>query len=130
MDTVRRLSPHPDTLYEWALAVERAGRTDEAAKMFARFEADAVGETEGPDHANPQLVDLYLKTDRLDEALALADRIGANAQESIAAFRELARAVEREPHHAARALERRLFAERWQDDPFWRQVAAWRDRRA
>ena len=77
------------------------------------------------------LIDFLVPSDRvLDEALALADRIAANAREPIAAFLQLARATDQEPHHSARALERRLFADRWQDEVFWERVASWRDRRA
>ena len=75
------------------------------------------------------LVDFLVPQDQvLDEALALAERIANNAPEAIAAFLELARAVEESPG-TAREIESRLFAELWQGETFWQRVASWRDRR-
>lgn len=76
------------------------------------------------------LVDFVVPRDQvLATTLDLAERIASNVAGSITAILELARAIDAGPLTTARAVERRLFAERWQDAPFWQNVAAWRDRR-
>jgi tetratricopeptide (TPR) repeat protein len=64
-------APHPENLYELAVALERAGRTDAARERFAAFETAAVAESEKADNCNRELV-LYYVDHARDPAKALA----------------------------------------------------------
>ncbi len=65
----------------------------------------------------------------MDEALALARRISANASESIGAFLELVRCFEAEGPEAAEQREAELFEQGWVGEHFRQKVAEWtRDR--
>jgi tetratricopeptide (TPR) repeat protein len=52
-------APHPENLYELAQALEHAGKRDEAAECYARFEQLARAEMEGNDNANRELILYY-----------------------------------------------------------------------
>jgi tetratricopeptide (TPR) repeat protein len=68
-------APHPENLYELASAVAAAGGREEADSLFAKFEADALREAEGPDNANRELVFYYTDhASRPDTALAVAEK--------------------------------------------------------
>lgn len=76
------------------------------------------------------LVDfLAAREEVLPQALDLAHRIARLHPESIAGFLELARSVAEDGPAAARDTERRLFAELWRGEAFWREVDAWRRRK-
>jgi tetratricopeptide (TPR) repeat protein len=66
-------APHPENLFDLAVALERAGRTAEARAAFARFEATARQEADKADNANHELV-LYLAdhANRPEEAFRIA----------------------------------------------------------
>jgi tetratricopeptide (TPR) repeat protein len=49
-------APHPENLFELAVALERSGRRDEAQKSFAEFESLALAESGGNDNANRELI--------------------------------------------------------------------------
>lgn len=53
-------SPQPAIEFELALALESAGRADESAETFARFEAGARARIDAADNANRELVLYYL----------------------------------------------------------------------
>ncbi len=68
-------APHPENLYDLALALGRAGRRGEADARFAEFEREALRETHGADNANRELVFYYADHARRPaEALAVARR--------------------------------------------------------
>ncbi len=52
-------APHPENLYAAAVALERAGRIDEARTAFADFEARAIRESSKWDNANRELIFYY-----------------------------------------------------------------------
>ncbi|HXG34940.1 MAG TPA: tetratricopeptide repeat protein [Bryobacteraceae bacterium] len=69
-----RAAPHPENLYELAMALERAGELLEAQEAFVRFEQEARRESVTADNANRELVFYY--ADRAGDpplALRLAD---------------------------------------------------------
>ncbi|MCC6557684.1 MAG: tetratricopeptide repeat protein, partial [Polyangiaceae bacterium] len=55
-----RDAPHAENLYALAEALERAGRTAEARKAYADFEAKALAESTAADNANHELVAYYV----------------------------------------------------------------------
>jgi tetratricopeptide (TPR) repeat protein len=62
IDLLRRryqLAPHPENLFDVAVALTRAGRREEAASAFVDFEPDARIEMDGPDNANRELIFYY-----------------------------------------------------------------------
>jgi tetratricopeptide (TPR) repeat protein len=66
---------HPENLFELAEALKHAGRKREAAAAFARFEKEAVRESEGTDNANRELIFYYVDHARRPaEALRLAEQ--------------------------------------------------------
>ncbi len=52
-------APHAENLYALAEALERAGRTSEAASAFAEFERKALRESRLADNANHELIAYY-----------------------------------------------------------------------
>ena len=67
-------APHPENLYELAASLKRAGRKSEAAAAFARFEKEALRESEGTDNANRELIFYYVDHARRPaQALRLAE---------------------------------------------------------
>ena len=52
-------APHAENLYDLAAALELAGRTNEAQKMFAEFEQKSLAETTMADNSNHELVFYY-----------------------------------------------------------------------
>ncbi len=52
-------SPRPESLYALAEALERAGRSDEAKRVYAEFERQAHDESGHADNANRELVFYY-----------------------------------------------------------------------
>jgi len=74
-----RAAPHPENLSDLAEALARAGKSEEAAPLFAEFERKALAESEGWDNANRELVFYY------------ADRAGKPAEALAVARREVAR---------------------------------------
>ena len=52
-------APHPENLYDVAVALERTGKTDEASAAFAKFETLGRQEMKGPDNCNRELVFYY-----------------------------------------------------------------------
>jgi tetratricopeptide (TPR) repeat protein len=68
-------APHPENLYDLAVALERAGSPDAARAAFAEFETKALVEAHGPDNANRELVFYYADhAKKAAEALAVARR--------------------------------------------------------
>jgi tetratricopeptide (TPR) repeat protein len=66
-------APHPENLYDLAVALERAGRDDEARDAFADFEKAARAEMDSWDNANRQLVFYYADhAGKAEEALRVA----------------------------------------------------------
>ena len=54
-----RAAPHPENLVDLAVALEKAGRRDEAKTAYAEFEQKARAEMEKPDNSNRELVFYY-----------------------------------------------------------------------
>lgn len=52
-------APHPENLFDLAVALERAGRNDEAREAFSDFERKARAEMESWDNANRELTFYY-----------------------------------------------------------------------
>jgi tetratricopeptide (TPR) repeat protein len=70
-----RAAPHPENLYDLAVALERAGRGAEARSAFAEFEASARAEMDRADNSNLELAFYYADhAGRPAQALALARR--------------------------------------------------------
>jgi tetratricopeptide (TPR) repeat protein len=70
-----RTAPHPENLFDLAVALDRVGRKTEAAKAFREFESAARAESENADNANRELIFYY--TDHAKQpaaALAVAQR--------------------------------------------------------
>ncbi|MDX1928753.1 MAG: tetratricopeptide repeat protein [Pirellulaceae bacterium] len=53
-------APNPENLFVVGEALNRAGRFDEAKRVFADFETQAVAESQGTDNANRELVFYYV----------------------------------------------------------------------
>ena len=77
------LAPHPENLFDLALALQRAGRTGEAAPLLVEFERSARAEMEHADNANGELIRFYLEPEWSalrapergpEEALRIAER--------------------------------------------------------
>jgi tetratricopeptide (TPR) repeat protein len=69
------LAPHPENLYDLALARARAGRTAESQRAFADFEIQARAESDGEDNANRELIFYYVDhAGRAADALRIAER--------------------------------------------------------
>ena len=67
------LAPHPESYFDLARALRRAGRAGEARTAFARFEEKARGEIDAADNANHELVVYYVDDARQPvEALRIA----------------------------------------------------------
>ncbi len=68
------VAPHPENLFSLAEALKRAGETEEAARLFARFEEEALKEMSSADNANRELVFYYADhAARPEEALWVAE---------------------------------------------------------
>jgi tetratricopeptide (TPR) repeat protein len=63
-------APHPENLYDLAVALDRAGKTAEASAAFAEFAGKARAEMDGWDNANRELAFYYVDKAR-DPAEAL-----------------------------------------------------------
>lgn len=70
------LAPHPENLFDVAVALERGGEGVEARALFERFEAEALEESKGLDNANRELIAYYLEhaEGRASDGLRLAER--------------------------------------------------------
>ncbi len=67
------VAPHPENLYDFAEAVERAGRPAEARAAYAEFEKRARQEAENWDNANRELIFYYAEhAGKPEEALRIA----------------------------------------------------------
>ncbi len=68
-------APHAENLYELAVALQLAGRTDEANKAFAEFEQKSLKETNIGDNSNHELIMYYADyANAPDKALSVAER--------------------------------------------------------
>jgi tetratricopeptide (TPR) repeat protein len=68
-----RAAPHPENLFDLAVALERAGMSEEARGAFLDFEKNARGEMGSWDNANSQLTFYYADhAEKADEALRVA----------------------------------------------------------
>ena len=68
-------APHPENLFDVAVALERAGRKGAAGVAFQRFETLGRAEMEGADNCNRELVRYYADyASRPEEALRIAQR--------------------------------------------------------
>jgi len=67
------IAPHPENLYELAVALERSGGSDEAAPLFESFVANALAESKGWDNANRELIAYLVDVDPA-QALSIARR--------------------------------------------------------
>jgi tetratricopeptide (TPR) repeat protein len=54
-----RAAPHPENLFEYAAAVQKAGKTKQAQGLFRQFEKEALAESAGWDNANRELIAYY-----------------------------------------------------------------------
>ena len=67
------VAPHPENLYEFAEAAERAGQPAEARTAYAEFEKRATKEAASWDNANRELIFYYAKhAGKPEEALRIA----------------------------------------------------------
>ena len=67
------LAPHPENLFDVAMALRAVGRDEEASAAFRRFEEAALLESGAEDNANRSLVRYYIEVaDRPQDALRLA----------------------------------------------------------
>lgn len=68
-------APHAENLYELAVALQLAGRTDDANKAFAEFEQKSLKETNIGDNSNHELIMYYADyANEPDKALSVAER--------------------------------------------------------
>ena len=68
-------APHPENLFDVAVALEKAGRTDSAKAEFKKFEKLGRAEMEGADNCNRELILYYTDhASRPEEALRIARR--------------------------------------------------------
>jgi tetratricopeptide (TPR) repeat protein len=68
-------APHPECLFDLAVALREAGREAEALAAFARFESEALAEAGASDNANRELVRYYAdQAGRPADALRIAER--------------------------------------------------------
>jgi tetratricopeptide (TPR) repeat protein len=68
-------APHAENLYDLAVALQLAGRSDEASKAFAEFEHKSLLETDRADNSNHELIFYYTDyANRPDKALDVAQR--------------------------------------------------------
>ena len=66
-------APHPENLFVVGEALVRSGKTDEAKKVFAEFEENAIAESEGFDNANRELTFYFANyAGKPEEALRIA----------------------------------------------------------
>ena len=66
-------APHPENLYELALALKAVGKNDEAKKAFADFEKAALDESKDVDNANRELAIYYVDiAEKPEEAVRIA----------------------------------------------------------
>lgn len=76
------MAPHPENRFELGVALERAGRADDARREFALFEKAALAESEKWDSANVELIRYYAEhANRPGDAVALAKRESARRQD-------------------------------------------------
>ncbi|MEZ6017166.1 MAG: tetratricopeptide repeat protein [Planctomycetota bacterium] len=79
------VAPHPENLYDLAVAVEAAGDADRATSMYTAFEAAALEESENQDNANLQLAEYWLDhtqdAEKWARALAQLEARGAVRQD-------------------------------------------------
>ena len=68
-------APHAENLYELAVALQLAGRNDDAQKAFAEFEQKSLKETNIGDNSNHELIMYYADyANSPEKALAVAKR--------------------------------------------------------
>jgi tetratricopeptide (TPR) repeat protein len=68
-------APHPENLFVVGETLAQSGRNDEASKVFAEFESEALAESNGPDNANRELVFFYADhAGKPTEALTIANK--------------------------------------------------------
>jgi len=68
-------APHAENLYELAVALQLAGRNDDAQKAFAEFEQKSLKETNIGDNSNHELILYYADyANSAEKALAVAKR--------------------------------------------------------
>jgi len=56
-------APHAENLFDLAVALQMAGRTDDAKKAFTQFEEKALAETNRADNSNHELIAYYADYD-------------------------------------------------------------------
>jgi len=107
-------APHPENLFELAVALDRAGEEEEAATAFGRFEREAREEMETADNANRELIAFYVDHARSkdfgeEEGLRIARR-EASLRRDIHTLDALAWALHAngEPAEAKRQIEAAL----------------------
>jgi Flp pilus assembly protein TadD len=118
-------APHPENEFELGVALARAGRHDEARRVWARFEAAARAEMESWDSANVELVSYYADyADRPADALALAKR-EAGRRQDVRTREALAWALHRNGLHsqARREIDESLAVGVSQPDTWYRAAA-------
>jgi tetratricopeptide (TPR) repeat protein len=52
-------APHPENLYDLAVALQKAGSDKEAKRAFIEFEKKALAESDSPDNSNRELIFYY-----------------------------------------------------------------------
>ena len=75
-------APHPENEYELGVALQRAGRTEDALAAWQRFDRAARGEMDSRDNANIELIYYYADHARRPaDALAIARKEAARKQD-------------------------------------------------
>lgn len=76
------MAPHPENRFGLAVALERAGRSDDAQREFEAFEKAALAESQKWDSANVELILYYAEhAKRPGDAVALAKREATRRQD-------------------------------------------------
>jgi tetratricopeptide (TPR) repeat protein len=118
-------APHPENGFELGLALARAGRLDEARRVWASFEETARAEMDGWDSANVELIYYYADhANRPAEALALAQK-EARRRQDVRTLEALAWALHRNGLHsqARREIDESLAVGVSQSDTWYRAAA-------
>ena len=103
-------APHPENLYELAVALKKAGRAPQARAAFAKFETLGRKEMNGSDNCNRELVFYYAdQAGNPEEALRLA-RIEIERRQDVFTLDACAWALYRNGHYeqARKRIDRAL----------------------
>jgi Flp pilus assembly protein TadD len=93
-------APHPENLYPLAEALELAGREAEARATFAKFETEALAESDGVDNANHELVFYFADRARKPEQALRVARAELERRQDLRTRHALAWALHASGRHA------------------------------